>query len=244
MQGGPETGRIVYRDITLMNLLLQAFAARRHEIYGPEWLEGKRVDVTATFPRGIGEGQFRSMLRNLLTEQFKLESHWETRELRGYSLVQTNGGPKFKLADEVSPAVSTAPVPSVPIFRRAVDADGFPETSHAAGIHLTSHASQRRWRGVSVTIGELTERLSFTLNRSVINNTGLTGRYDFTLTFDTFKGGIADAGFFAALASQLGLKLESRKVPVAVVVIDRMESSPIGKLIGISCCFTAARKGL
>jgi uncharacterized protein (TIGR03435 family) len=152
--------------------------------------------------------QRRRVLQQFLSDRFHLTVHSETVEMPIYSLVIAKGGLKLQ-----------------PVTPPEHDHRGFMELKDV-GVDVGHHA----------TIAGLVDLLSrsyFGLDRQVYDNTGLTGNYDFTLTFEPLRIPGAGAGaatdfsgrpsIFTALEEQLGLKLEPAKGPVPVVVIDHVE---------------------
>ena len=161
--------------------------------------------------------QRRTMFQSILAERFNLAVHHETRELPIYVLSVGKGGPKFK---ETAPDDRATTTPR----RRGTMVNNGKITSTDAQISTL------------VTI------LSRNLGRTVVDKTGLTGNYDFTLEYAPDEGGPPPAprppdgspatgasapdpgaSIFTALQEQMGLKLESTKGPVDVVVIDHIE---------------------
>jgi uncharacterized protein (TIGR03435 family) len=151
------------------------------------------------------------MFREILVERFGLKVHHETRTLPVYALVVAKGGPKM---------TASKPQPN--------DPDGMP------GNPGVLNTSLGRETGRGALIEFLAEDLSDALGRKVVDKTGLTGRYDFTLTWApdddaAAMGSSASSGapqgpsLFTAVQEQLGLKLEPVKAPVDVVVIDHLE---------------------
>jgi uncharacterized protein (TIGR03435 family) len=148
--------------------------------------------------------KFSEMIQQLLADQFKLVAHTETRQLPVYALVVANPktGPKIQPAKDLNRSIS--------LNNGQIKAEG---------ITLEDLAQK------------LTRSLSDVLGRVVIDQTGLTGRYDLTLkwtsdmTTSTTPNSEPDAppDIFTAIQEQLGLKLESTKAPVPVLVIDHVE---------------------
>jgi uncharacterized protein (TIGR03435 family) len=183
---------------------------------GPAWLASERFDIeakvddtTAVEMERLGPEERSQMKRQLigqlLSDRFKLAVHWETKELPVYTLVAAKGGAKL--------------TPSS-------DASGSSGTSSNRG-HL---------KASSVTMARLAETLTSILNREVgrivVDRTGIEGRYDLALEWSPEDGSSSSASndgqgsgpsIFTALEEQLGLKLESSKGPVKILVIDRVE---------------------
>ncbi len=200
-------------NVSLRNLLVNAYAIRGGLIFGlPGWAESSRFDVTAKVTdadlktlRGLSREQRRAMLAAMLVDRFHLKMHTEIRTLPVYDLVVAKGGSKL--------TATVVPPPSA-------------EDSDPLGLgNLDVHNTEMTARGVSVA--DLAMNLSFPLDRTVIDKTGLTGRYDFQLrwTADGASTGAADAppDLFTAMEEQLGLKLQAAKGPVTTLVIDHVE---------------------
>jgi uncharacterized protein (TIGR03435 family) len=177
---------------------------------GPDWLANERYDIDGkTEMKGATIDQLHEMFQSLLADRFKLKFHKETRELSGYALVVDKSGPKMK----VSELPNTFDIP-------------------IKGARIGKLSGER------VPMEYLAFFLSQQLNQPVVDKTALDKFYDFTLEVappgpPPGAAPPADGSplppppdgpdIFAALREQLGLKLESRKVPVQVFVIDRVE---------------------
>jgi uncharacterized protein (TIGR03435 family) len=253
MTGGPGTNspeRFTGRNLSLSVLIRRAYGVTwPWNMSGPGWLDSDNYDVDATIPAGATAEQFTVMLQNLLKERFGLAAHTETREISGYELRVGSGGPKLKKADESQ----QSPGPPTPgrsgndtPARLIRDSDGFMvlapgvtgiifSPSPSGGERLTAHAQ---------TMADLAVLLQKRLFSEVVDKTGLTGTYDFALTYlapNERPGGPANdpasalimdtpaaaaANLLQALERHLGLKVVAAKVPVPVVVIDRVNRVP------------------
>lgn len=193
--GGPGTkdpGRIDYPFMSLKVLLMNAYDVKNYQISGPSWLDTERFDVTATLPPTTTKEQFRVMLQNLLAERFKLAVHRDTKELSSYALVVTKGGPKMQeSAPPTEPAAAGAdgppPLPPPPAGPPKMGPDGFPilpaTASGRAGLFTMMMPGRARLIAQQQTMTDLANRLTSQLNKPVTDATGLTAKYDFTLTF-------------------------------------------------------------
>lgn len=240
--GGPgaeDPGRIHYPFITLKEVLKRAWDSY-YEIEGPGWLDSQVVAVDATMPTDTTKEQFQEMLRNLITDRFGLKYRVATREITGYSLALAKNGPKMRQSADQSDADWARPSPPI-----GKGADGFPVLPPVTGKLMTTLRVDDRTRIIcqQITMQALVETLAHRnmLNTAVTDATGLTAKYDFTLTYAGGPGpGDAPAprqpaseasepmpDLFAAVQSQLGLKLEPKKLPVEVLVVDHMEKTPI-----------------
>jgi uncharacterized protein (TIGR03435 family) len=240
VSGGPGTGdptRIHYPRVAMDFVLLKAYDIDNFQLVGPDWIGAgfDRFDIDATIPANSTPEQFRSMLRNLLAERFKLTAHRETRELAGYALVVAKNGPRFK---EAAP-VAAKPHDGAPDTSRP-GPDGYFPAPDRPGIFFQL-AGMRAARSTfrEVTMQTLVDTLQNQLKRPVNDATGLTAKYDFVLDY-SIEGLNLGSGrmlvgpgdsepqpdLAGALQSQLGLRLEAKKVSVSMVVIDHIEKSP------------------
>jgi uncharacterized protein (TIGR03435 family) len=269
MRGGPgsnDPGQITYTNVTLKNVLMNAYGVKGFQVSGPSWLDSERYDIVAKVPRGATKEQFIVMLQNLLAERFKLTLHREKKDLPMYALVVGKNGPKLKESvDEAAPkGGGPADGPAAVMGKPAMDRDGFPVLPPAAAgrtaVSLALMNGNVRMTASKQPMSGLAEDLSRQLDLPVVDMTGLTGKYDYTLSYAPEGGigfrpppgigppppavpppgeggpgmpmaGAPDGGsspnLFTALQEQLGLKLEQRKGPVDLLVIDHLEKVPI-----------------
>src|ERR1022692_1430848 len=251
--GGPgsdDPGRINCEYTTLRMLLTRAYQVKSQEIFGPGWLDSAHFNIIAKLPQGATKERVAMMFRNLLAERFKLALHHETRALPTYSLTVAKGGLKIKESAQAPAAASDDAQPAG--GRPPIGKDGFPilRPSAFAGGPITLYRQGRtRLQASNTKLATLAEALSRQLDRVVIDETGLAGKYEITLNWTpeaTEPGGrprpaasvrpegIAsqeesppEPDLFAAMEQQLGLKLVSKKIPRDTLVIDRAEKVPI-----------------
>jgi uncharacterized protein (TIGR03435 family) len=177
---------------------------------GPKWAGEDRYDIDAKAAGPAGDRELMEMLRSLLSERFKLAFHRETRELPGYALVVGKSGLKAKRSQPDAESRTNS-------SRVAIDAE-------------------------ACSMYQLAQKLSEVIHVPVADLTEIEGEFDFQLkwTPDDMQakppsGGDKPAAaavdlasgpsVFAALQEQLGLKLEPRKVPTEVLVIDHAEKA-------------------
>jgi uncharacterized protein (TIGR03435 family) len=204
--------RFVTINTSLSNLIEFAYGIHPRQITGaPAWMETDKYDLEAQ-PDGEGQPndkQWKIMVQKLLADRFKLTFHRDTKELSVYALVVGKTGPKLTKSEG--------------------DPNGLPALFfRKLGVLPARNASMKEFAGVMQ---------SAVLDRPVVDHTDLAGKYDFTLTWtpDEFQfAGLgvkpqptadADAApdLFTAMQQQLGLKLESTKAQVEVLVIDHAE---------------------
>jgi uncharacterized protein (TIGR03435 family) len=205
-------------NITLRILLEQAYGMWQDSqlIGGPSWIDTDRFDIVARAERP-GSPMF-PMVRTLLADRFKLVTHQEKRELPIYALivVRRDG----RLGSKLHPSDCVA--------GRRLDSGGISRLcSFRPGPDV--------FLGDGVSLSILATNLSWVVRRPVVDRTGLVGIFDIDLRWmpdvqqlgpspETAPPVDADApSIFTAVQEQLGLKLESTKGPVDVLVIDQVE---------------------
>jgi uncharacterized protein (TIGR03435 family) len=196
-------GRYVATNISLRRLIAVAYAVTDHQIFGDiKWLDSDRFDISAKGSHNVELSELRLMLRALLAERFNLKVHSETRELPRFALTVVKPG-------VTGPGLTASPGACGP----------------DSGACRTANMGKGRLRAQRAFISQLADRLSTQLGETVVDNTGLTGTWDMVMTWtpDSEPGAPADLtgpSLFTAIQEQLGLKLQSGKGPVPVVVID------------------------
>jgi uncharacterized protein (TIGR03435 family) len=257
MRGGPGTNapeRVHYSNVTMMSLLTKAYGLHTDQVQGPRWLTEDRFVVDAVVPPGATEEQFRQMLQNLLVERFKLTLRWEERELKVYRLLVAEGGPKLKASAVTQDWNDADDVTSVRAVaaKTTVDSKGCPvlDPTRRAGIGKGTCMTYIGWsmaelaeRALSLSIGLETGTTTWA---HVIDETGLKGRYDFTLDYDLasqlmrssplatemLAGSpnlvMKTSGIFKAVQAQLGLRVEPSTAKLPVMVIEQIERTPTG----------------
>jgi uncharacterized protein (TIGR03435 family) len=184
---------------TVVDLIVSAYHLRYDQLSGaPGWASAEHYDVVATADWAISKDQMRTMLQALLAERFHLQVHRETKEVPMYALVVDKHRPKLQesSADETP--------------KGAITGDG-----------KSMHMEAAKW-----TMAQLATRLSTNgAGRPVLDKTGLTGIYTFTLNW-TPGIPVEESELpplWEALQSQLGLKLEPTKGPGEFIVVDHVE---------------------
>jgi bla regulator protein blaR1 len=239
LKGGPGTtdpGYVRCASCPLDSLLLRAFGIGQHQLAGgPEWLK-TQIQIVARVPTGTTAEQSRAMLRNLLVQRFKLVFHWTKEERRGFELKVAKDGAKLT----ESAGVEQKPEPGT---AQRVDLPGTairvgPGVPTSGVMSLTQPNGLIRTAGRRATLEELVQYLSVSLGQTVVDATGLNGKYDFALTWSLGAASDAPTGDGVASASEpqptladalrkLGLTLEAKRVVVDVLVIDQGERIPI-----------------
>jgi uncharacterized protein (TIGR03435 family) len=194
-------------NVTLDSMIRLAYRIQESQLVGgPAWIYSDRFDIVAKSPQGAPGPEFGLRMQSLLAERFNLKLHRETRELPVYALV-TDGTP--------GPRLTPSPIDCEAWARGRT---GQPPTPLQPGERPTcgTTATPGRLTGGSITMSQLAQTLSRYTQRMVLDQTGLTGGFDYDLEFDEPAG----TSIFTALQQQLGLRLEARRAPVDVLVID------------------------
>jgi uncharacterized protein (TIGR03435 family) len=194
-----NTGSLNYTNVTLKDVIGQAYKIPESQISGPDWLNTDRFDIAAKIPAGARD-QVPQMLQALLSTRFHVVLHRDTKELPVYELTVAKNGPKLKHIDSESGITSNANR-----TRWHLDAK---VTMHA----LAEFLSERVGRPVFDRTG-LSGPFEVTLDWAIDDAPAADG---------------ADPGpsLFTALQEQLGLKLDSTKGPVETIVVDRADRVP------------------
>jgi uncharacterized protein (TIGR03435 family) len=233
--GGPmifytktNPGGLAISHIQIKSLVGLAYGVNDYQVTGsPEWVSSDMYDISAKMDESAMEtlGALspeqkdlvrQHMAQTLLADRFKLAVHHETKQFSIYALVVAKGGPKLhesKPDDDYKNGLKG-------FDGRAGGKGMMRMQSDSGGFLLTAQA---------FSMDRLAAQLSGQLNSHVQNNTGMAGTYDFTLRFsmnDSVDASASDPSvpsLFTALQDQLGLKLESTKGPLDVIVIDHIE---------------------
>jgi bla regulator protein blaR1 len=228
----PSLGGIAWTNATLQMMMRLAYRVQDFQIVGsPNWLSTARFDVAGKVDTNTSREvlPLASMLRALLVERFRLAVHNETRELPIYALVAARSDGQF------GPQLRRPSNCVTPVEQRSTrpeDGTRTPSLPTCGNKVLPGNMSGR-----GVTMLTLTGNLSVFAGRTVVDRTGLSGTFDFDLTWtpDLMTPGRDAAGpggvvtdsngpsLPTALQEQLGVKLESTKGPVNVIVIDHVE---------------------
>jgi uncharacterized protein (TIGR03435 family) len=176
------------------------------KVPGPsKWdVEDGRYDIQAKADAGASPEDIRLMLQNLLTDRFQLKIHREMRDLPVFELAAAKNGAKLEEAADCGPSELKCG-----LMTTALTGGGMVKTARRVSMARFAEylAALPDWAGIG---------------RPVLDRTGLTGLYDFSFEFATGPNSTAPS-IFTALEQELGLKLESRREPVEMLVVDHVE---------------------
>jgi uncharacterized protein (TIGR03435 family) len=202
-----DPGRLTCTNVSLKRYVLAAWGLKEYQVAAPDWMNDQRYDVTATMPAGTPTHEVLLMLQALLADRFKIAIHRETKELAVYALIVDRNGLKLGPAEGFGTSISSSP----------------------KGRSMRANTTMKSFAGM----------LSNFMDRPVVDMTGLSGGFHINLDWapDDMRStpggdegkvaeGAAGPTVFTAL-HEAGLKLESRKAPVEILVVDRAEKVPV-----------------
>jgi uncharacterized protein (TIGR03435 family) len=225
MMYGPDEFQAA--NVTLRAIMQEAYQVQANQIVGPpELLDSGAFDVQVKLPKSDTippslqhMREARSALQSLLADRAKLVFHTETKDLSTYSLLVAGSG--SKLQPTLSPETDEMKGPG-------------PMRIGTKQMRMQMGGNQVYGIGAQgISTDDLAQQLSRQLGTPVVNKTGLKGRYDFNLHWNDAATGssqtevnsesASEPSLFNAIQDQLGLKLEPRKAPMEVLVIDHLE---------------------
>ncbi|HEV3197818.1 MAG TPA: TIGR03435 family protein [Bryobacteraceae bacterium] len=204
IQFSPDS--VTMRNVSLKSAIRWAYHVFDYQVSGPDWLQFERYDIVAKAPGAATEEELRTMMQTLLAERFKVALHRQSKEFAAYALVVGKNGPKFHESDTEGES--------------SIQPD---QKRMSVTVHRTP-------------ISQLTDMLSNIFRAPVVDMTDLKGKYDVTLNLAKYIGDIQPSPGGAppdplsiitmGLQEELGLKLESKKLSLDVLIIDRAEKAP------------------
>jgi uncharacterized protein (TIGR03435 family) len=227
--------------LSLGEYIAMAYSLKLYQVVGPDWLAADRYDISAKLPEGSKRDQVAKMLQALLQDRFQLKSHTDSKEFPVYALVAGKNGIKMKESslDDTDAAGTT----------NVAASGGRGGVSGSLGNGAAFAFSNNQFEGKKLTMPSFADTLSRFMDRPVVDMTNLKGNYDFVLKLtaedymamlirSAISAGVnlppealraldnaSDESLYSSLEA-LGLKLEKRKAPLPVLVVDHMEKSP------------------
>ncbi|MGH9242016.1 MAG: TIGR03435 family protein [Vicinamibacterales bacterium] len=232
--GGPRPDGFLMVNGSVTLLIGFAYVPGQSEILGlPDWTKDARFDVVAKANGNVTVPELRLMVQTLLADRFRFRMHYETRERSVYRLTFARPdqalGPRLRRINADCESVGTA------VNNGAIKAEDVPTAPNGVRHCRTTSAISYQG-GVPVTtlksggtpLAFLMGSLKSAAARPIIDETGLTGLYEYTLEYASTDS-LTDTGnrdvpsVFTALEEQLGLKLEPAQRPFRVFVVDSIE---------------------
>lgn len=237
-------GSLVTENAPLRLLIQNAYSVQAFQIMGgPGWIQSDGYNIDAKGDGKANRAQTFLMLRSLLEDRFQLKIHRETKDLPVYALTVAKNGPTLPHPKEGGCIAIDPNSPSPPPPNASGRSLGFP----CGRVGVMAESSGARIQGGKVPMAEFIRTLSMIMGRPVTDKTGVTETFDLLLDFTPDEAtagmprgmgpvGSGDPGspapaadpsapptIFAAIQERLGLRLESTKGPVEVIVIDHVE---------------------
>ena len=235
--------------LNLKDYIGAAYNLKIHQIQGPDFMGGERFDIAAKLPPGAKESDVPEMLKALLADRFQLKAHRETKDFPVYALAVAKGGLKMK---ESPPDPDAVPDPGEKPKAPATNVTG---SGGRGGVHIEyGHGSfftmaDNKFIARKLPMASFVEVLARFEDKPVVDLTGLKGSYDFDLEFtpEDYMAMLIRSAIAAGVTmppealrmlsgssgdsllnalEKLGLKLETRKAPLEVLVVDHIEKAP------------------
>jgi len=237
-----DGARVSCSQLSLNDYIGIAHKVKRHQIVGPDWLASDRYDIAATLPEGAKREQVPEMLKALLEDRFGMKMHRDTKEFPVYGLVIGKGGLKMTESPVDAGLDSAKPV-EVKVSGGAAGTT----IDYGNGSYFTF--ANNRFEAKKLTMVAFADTLARFCDRPVVDMTELKGRYDLAIEFspEDFRAMQIRAAIAAGVTlppqvlqmlehasgdslptalQTLGLKLEPRKAPIEVLVVDHAEKTP------------------
>jgi uncharacterized protein (TIGR03435 family) len=233
-------------SFSLRDCLARAYATKAAMISGPDWTASERFDISATLPPGSTPAQLPEMLQALLAERFQVKMHREKKDLPVYVLLTGKGPLKLKESPHDPDADKDEPKGTTNVAGSGSEAGVGVNLGHGSSYSFAPN----RFEATKLTMTQFTDSLERYTDRPMVDMTGLTGPYDFVVDFtpedyrsmlmrvavsagvqlppelmrlaDSTSGGAA----LGIALQQVGLKLEARRAPRDVLIIDEALKTP------------------
>jgi len=213
-----DPGMVQYNNLALRDLIRIAYDVKIYQVEGPDWIDTTRFNVDAKLPAGVSDSHVPEMLQTMLAERFGLVVHRETKDHAVLALIAAKGGAKLKAAEN--------PIPE--------SAGG---ARRGGGLRVQVDDQGAHIQATSATMGSLADMVSRFSEKPIVDQSGIEGQYDFDLVLSPEAlrpgrgGGMPEptaegAGTLYEAFGRYGLKLEPRKAPITMVVVDHMEKAP------------------
>jgi len=232
---------------SLKDYIRVAYQLKDYQILGPDFIASERFDIVAKIPEGVARDQVPAMLKALLEERFKIKTHMDSKEFPVYALVAAKGGFKLKETPVEAGAEAAETARAAPVNVTASGSARGVTVNLGRGSYFAF--ADNKLEAKKLTMVSFCDTLARFMDRPVVDMTELKGNYDITLNFtqedytamlirSALSAGVVlppqalhalemRSGDSLASALQLvGLKLDARKAPLPVLVVDKIEKAP------------------
>lgn len=231
--------------LSLRDYLAFAYRMKATMISGPDWTASERFDISATLPSGATTAQIPEMFQALLTDRFGVKLHREKKEFPVYALILGKGPLKLKESAPDPDADKDQPKGTVDVAGGGSAAGVSVNLGHGASWSFVPN----RFEAKKLTMEQFAANLERFADRPIVDMTGLKGQYDlgFDINPDDYRPMLIRSAIYAGVAlppqalrlldgtssaalgdalQQIGLKLDARKAPLDVLVIDEAVKTP------------------
>lgn len=241
-----DGSQVRFTDLSVRDCMRIAWQVKDYQVVGPEWIATDRFDIVAKLPAGANSDQVQEMLQNLLTDRFKITFHHDTKEFAVYALVPAKSGIKLKETAPDATTDSAAPKSNLNVTASGSAAGVFVDLGQGAWYSFADN----KLTGHKLNMTRIADTLSRYMDKPVVDMTGapVNTNYDFSFEISAddyrtmlirtaLRNGVtlppgaeklADAptDTLSAAMEASGLRLESRKAPQDVMVIDHADKTP------------------
>ena len=233
-------------SFSLRDFLATAYRTRMTMVSGPDWTASERFDISATLPAGSTPAQLPEMLQALLADRFHLKLHKEKKEFPVYVLLPGKGPLKLKESPPDPDVDKDEPKGTTNVAATGSEAGVSVNLGRGSSYSFVPNRFEVR----KLTMAVFTTQLERYVDRPIVDMTGLTGQYDFALDFtpEDYRAmlmrvaisagvslppeamrmldNVSIGGALSDALQQVGLKVEARKAPLDVLVIDDALKTP------------------
>lgn len=241
-----DEAQVRFTYLSLKDLIGMAYKVKHYQISGPDWMASDRFNISATMPAGAKREQMQEMVQALLADRFQMIMHRTSKEFPVFALVPAKSGLKLK---ELAPEQNTDAEEAAKKAVNIAVSGGRNGTTVNYGNGSYFAFGNNKFEAKKMTMANVADTLARFVDRPVVDMTELKGNYDFTLDFSAedfqammIRSAVAAGVVLPPQALQymekasgdslpnalatLGLKLESRKAPIEVLVIDGAQKLP------------------
>ncbi len=241
-----DGAQVRFSSLSLREYLASAYGTKAQMISGPDWTASQTFDISATLPAGSTPAQIPEMLQALLADRFHVKLHNEKKEFPVYALLFGKGTLKLKESPPDSGAERDEPQGTTNVAAAGSEAGVGVNLGHGSSYSLANN----RFEAIRLTMAVFAANLERFADRPIVDMTGLPGKYDFAVDLtpedarammmraaiqagvtlppeamrmaaeNSSGGGLSDA------LQQVGLRLEPRKAPLDVIVVDDALKTP------------------
>jgi uncharacterized protein (TIGR03435 family) len=244
-----DGAQVTCTRFSLKDLIQSAYQLKNYQVIGPDWIASERFDVAGKLPAGATRDQVPAMLQSMLEDRFKMKSHRDSKEFPVYALVVAKSGLKLKesASDPASEGEGGRGGRGGNVDVSASGSRGGVNINYGGGSTFAFGDNKLECR--KLPMSRFAETLARFMDRPVVDMTELTANYDISLQFtpEDYTAMLIRSALAAGVSlppqalkaleyssgdslgnalSGVGLKLDARKAPLPVLVVDRMEKMP------------------